>query len=80
MAACENLEHFTPDTRQYEKFEEINSLPEEVWEERCCRVDDCSICHMALHHFLLSTTVHNCVYGMTKKEFEKRMDNADVDF
>lgn len=80
MQACENLTHYTPDSGQYEKFDKINNLPEEVWERRCCLTNDCSICDMAIHQFLLSTTKHICVYGMTRKDFENRMDNADVDF
>lgn len=80
MAGCENMTHYAPDSGQYEKFEEINNLQEEAWERRCCLVNDCSICDMAIHHFLFSTTKHTCVYGMTKAEFECHMDNADVTF
>lgn len=76
----ENLEHFAPSEEQYKKFEEINSLSEERWEVRCVWCNDCALCYMAIHQTLLSTTTHTCVYGMSKKEFEMHMDNADCDF
>ena len=76
----ENLQHFTPTKEQYEKFEKINDLSDDAWERRCVRCNDCSACDMAIHQYLYTTTKHTCVYGMTKKEFEAHMDNADVDF
>ena len=80
MSNCENLCHYTPDTRQYEKLEEINHMPYEEWEQKCCSINDCSICDMAIHQFLLSTTKHTCVRDMTKEQLEIALDNADCDF
>lgn len=80
MSNCENLCHFSPTTSQYEKFNEIQNMSEEKWEHICCLTNDCSICDMAIHHFLLSTTKHTCVKGMTKEQFEIALDNADCDF
>ena len=76
----ENLRHFEPSEEEYRKFEQINAMSEEQWERRCVYCDDCSICDMAIHQQLYSTTKHTCVYGMSKKEFETHMDNADVYF
>ena len=76
----ENLTHFEPSEEEYRKFEQINALSEEQWERRCVYCNDCSICDMAIHQHLYSTTKHTCVYGMSKKEFEAHMDNADVSF
>ena len=80
MANSENLSHYFPDTRQYEKFDSINSMSDEQWTEKCVICNDCSICDMAIHQFLLSTDKHICVYGMSKEKFETAMDNADCSF
>lgn len=80
MSSCENLNHYEPTTRQYEKLNSINEMSEECWTENCCLVNDCSICDMAIHQFLLSTTKHVCVRGMTKEQLEVALDNADCDF
>ena len=76
----ENLQHFAPTEKQYERFERINALSEAAWERRCVWCDDCSACDMAIHQHLYTTIKHTCVYGMSRKEFETCMDNADVDF
>lgn len=44
MANSENLQHYLPDARQYEKFNSINSMSDEQWTEQCVICDDCSIC------------------------------------
>ena len=74
----ENLMHYEPDALAWEKFYKINSLSEEKWEKECISCNDCSICRMAIHQKLYSTTKHSCTYGMTEKEFTSCMDNADV--
>lgn len=77
----ENLDHFEPTEYQYRKFEEINKLSDEEWEERCVMLyDDCSICPMAIHQYLITTDKHTCVYGITKEKFEALLDNADCSF
>lgn len=76
----ENLEHFEPDECQYEKFKRINAMSDEQWELACVNCNDCSICDMAIHQFLISTTRHVCVRDMSEKEFEIAMDNADCSF
>jgi len=80
MNNSENLKHYSPDVAQYEKFDEIQSLSDEEWEKQCVACNDCSICDMAIHQYLLSTTKHICVYGMTKEQFETKMADADCDF
>lgn len=80
MKSFENLEHFTPTEQQYEKFNQINGMSDDEQEERCAYVNDCSICDMAIHQHLITTTKHTCVYGMATKQFESAMDNADCDF
>lgn len=76
----ENLTHYTPDTSQYYKFNEICEMDYDKWCLECAGVDVCSICRMAIHQYLLSIEKHTCVYGMTKEQFEAAMDNADCDF
>ena len=73
----ENLKHYTPDEDDFEKFERINNMTEEQWEKRCILTNDCSICDMAIHQQLYTTTKHTCVYGMKKEQFEAAMDCAD---
>jgi len=76
----ENLTHYEPDEKDWEKFRRISSLSEEEQDEKCLFYNDCSICPMAIHQALLSTTKHTCVQGMTKEQFKIAMDNADVSF
>ena len=80
MTKCENLTFYTPDTKQYEKFNRINSMTDEQWELKCIACNDCSICNMAIHEFLISTEKHICVYGMSKEQFEAIMSDADSSF
>lgn len=80
MADLENLTFHEADTRQYEKFDEINSMSDEQWTLKCVSCNDCSICDMAIHQHLISTDKHICVYGMSRKAFETVMSNADCDF
>lgn len=76
----ENLTHYEPDEKDWEKFRRINSLSEEEQDKKCLFYNDCSICPMAIHQTLLSTTKHTCVQGMSEKQFKTAMDNADVTF
>ena len=76
----ENSLHYEPDERDLEKFRKINSFSEEEQDKQCLRYNDCSICPLAIHQVLLSTTKHTCVQGMTEKQFRIAMDNADVSF
>lgn len=76
----ENLTHYEPDEKDWEKFREINSLSEEEQDRKCLFYNDCSICPMAIHQVLLTTTKHTCVQGMSEKKFKTAMDNADVSF
>ena len=76
----ENLTIYYPDTGDYEKFEEINSLSYEQWIRECVLCNDCSICHMAIHQHLLSTDKHTCVYGISREKFENLMSDSDCSF
>lgn len=76
----ENLTHYKPDDKDWEKFKRISSLSEEEQDKQCLRYNDCSICPLAIHQVLLSTTKHTCVQGMTEEQFKIAMDNADVSF
>ena len=80
MRNNENLMHFSPTAEQYEKFKKFNSMTDEEQDKACIHYDDCKICPMAIHQYLLSYTKHTCVLGMTKKQFEIALDNADCDF
>ena len=76
----ENLQHYIPTEQQYLKFKRINNKTEEKQDKECLFYNDCSICPYAIHQHLYSTTKHTCVQGMTKKQFEIAMDNADCEF
>lgn len=76
----ENLKFYVPDSGQYEKFNRINSMSDEQWEIKCVFCNDCSICDMAIHQYLLSTEKHICVYGLSKERFENIMCDADCSF
>lgn len=76
----ENLTHREPTQYQYEKFDRIKAKTEEQQEEDCIYYNDCSICPYAIHQELYSTTKHTCVQGMTRRQFEVAMNNADCDF
>ena len=76
----ENLIFYEPDEYQLAKFHRINNLREDVWELRCVFCDDCSICDMAIHQHLLSTTTHHCTYGISEKEFRTLMSSADCSY
>ena len=76
----ENFSHFYPSEKEWEKYEKINSMAEKDWERECVYYDDCSICPMAIHTELISTTKHVCVRGMTKERFLSSMDSADAIF
>ena len=80
MVNCENLTVYTPDTSDYRKFDIINSMSHEQWERRCVACNDCSVCDMAIHQYLLSTYRHVCVYGMSKERFEAEMSSSDCTF
>lgn len=76
----ENLRYYKPTEEQYRKFEWINAKSDKEQDEDCIRYDDCSICPYAIHQDLYSTTKHTCVQGMSKKEFETELNNADCYF
>ena len=76
----ENLTFYEPDEYQLAKFHRINSLSEDDWELRCVSWSDCSICPMAIHQYLLSTTTHHCTYGISEKEFRTLMSSADCEY
>ena len=76
----ENLEHFLPSENQYDKFYRINNDTDRAHELDCYYYNDCSICPRAIHQYLFATEKHTCVRGMTIKQFEIAMDNADCDF
>ena len=61
-------------------FNYINAQSEENHDKQCIYYDDCSICPMAIHQFLLTTTKHTCVRDMSEKEFRIRMVDADCCF
>lgn len=77
---CENFNFYEPDENQLHKFNVINAKSEEDWERACVSCNDCSICRMAIHQHLITTTKHTCVYGMTEEQFRKAMMDADCSF
>lgn len=52
-----------------EHYNEINQLSEEDFLKKCRWYNDCSICRLALHKDLLSTTKHTCIYGMSLNRY-----------
>ena len=76
----ENLTLHEPDDYQLFKFHRINTLSQDDWELRCVSCNDCSICDMAIHQWLLSTEVHHCTYGISEKEFRALMSSADCSY
>ena len=76
----ENLTFREPTEAQYAKFERINAKTEKEQDEDCIYFNDFSICPYAIHQELYSTTKHTCVQGMTRRQFEVAMNNADCDF
>lgn len=73
----ENLTFYEPDEHQLSRFHRINSLSYEDWQLRCVSCNDCSICHMAIHQYLISTEKHICTYGISEKKFRLLMSSAD---
>lgn len=73
----ENFTFYEPNEQQLHKFHQINARNEEEHYQRCLYYDDCSICPMAIHQQLYTTTRHTCTYGMSEKEFRKCMTDAD---
>ena len=76
----ENLTFYEPDEQQLAKFHEINAMSESAWERRCVYYNNCSICPMAIHQHLLSTTKHRCTHGLSEMEFRLFMSDADCDY
>lgn len=76
----ENLKFHEPDEHQLEKFNEVNAMTDSVWERRCAYYNDCSICPMAIHQYLLSTTKHRCTRGLSEMEFRLFMTSADCEY
>lgn len=73
----ENLTFYEPSESQLDKFHRINSLSDKDWELQCVSCDDCSICHMAIHQWLLSREVHRCTRGLSEERFRVLMSSAD---
>ena len=76
----ENLTFYEPTEQQLAKFNEINALSDSTWERRCVDYNNCSICPMAIHQYLLSRTKHTCTHGLSEMEFRLIMSSADCDF
>lgn len=76
----ENLEFHKPTEAQWGKFRRINSKTKEQQDDDCYYFDDCRICPYAIHQFLLSTTTHICVQGMSEERFKIAMSSADINF
>lgn len=76
----EDLNHFEPSEEDFRKFERINAMPDEQWERECVAYNDCSICTMAIHTALFSTTKHTCTYGISKERFIALMDDVDASY
>lgn len=76
----ENLTFYEPTEEQLVKFRRINELHRTRFEFLCVCCDDCSICDMAIHQHLLSTTKNTCTYGMTEEKFCIIMSDADCEY
>ena len=76
----ENLTMHEPTEQQLAKFNEINALSEASFERRCADYNNCSICPIAIHQYLVSTTKHRCTYGLSEMEFRLLMSSADCDY
>jgi len=76
----ENLTFYEPTKEQLAKFRRINETPEWMHDAACANCNDCSICHAAIHQYLLSTTKHTCTYGISEEKFRLLMSNADCDY
>jgi hypothetical protein len=76
----ENLTYHEPEWYHLEKFYDINAMPSETWEQHCVHYNDCSICPMAIHQHLLSTTKHHCTRGLSEMEFRIIMSSADCEY
>lgn len=74
----EDLIHNEPSERELEKFRKINKMSEEEWERKCSSCNDCSVCFMAVHKELYSTTKHVCTYGISESKFKILMDSDSV--
>ena len=76
----ENLTFYEHTESQLKKFHDINSMPSDVWEIQCVNYNDCSICPMAIHKYLLSTTKHTCTYSISEDKFRILMSDADCEY
>lgn len=76
----ENLTIHEPEWYHLEKFHDINSMPDRIWEQHCVHYDDCSICPMAIHQYLLSTMKHTCTRGISEEKFRALMSDADCEY
>lgn len=74
----ENLIFYEPTEAQLQKFRDINASPN--WPEQCVYYDDCTVCPMAIHQYLLSTTKHICTYGISEEKFRLLMSDADCEY
>lgn len=73
----ENITYYEPTEHQLAKFHHINSISYEDWQLHCVSCGDCSICHMAIHQYLISTEKHHCTYGISENKFRILMSSAD---
>lgn len=76
----ENLNFYEPSESQLAKFQRINATPNEICEVECASCNDCSVCTMAVHTFLLSTTKHTCTRGISETKFRSLMSSADCEY
>lgn len=76
----ENLTFYEPTEEQLYKFNDINQMRADIVDEQCTYYNDCSICPMAIHQYLLSTTKHICTYGISEEKFRVLMSDADCEY
>ena len=78
--AHENLTYYEPTEEQLAKFHYLNSMSEVEFGSRCEYWNDCSICPIAIHQWLISTEKHTCTYGITEEKFRILMADADCEY
>lgn len=76
----ENLTFYEPTEEQLAKFRRVNSLEETDWALRCVFCNDCSICDMAVHQWLILTEKHTCTRGISEERFRALMSDADCEY
>ena len=76
----ENLTYYEPTEAQLTKFRHIKEAPEWLLNAACVGCNDCSICPMAIHKWLISTEKHICTRGVTEEKFRILMSDADCEY